>query len=190
MFDIEKWDRRYESLSVEEARPAVVLAAHTHLLPAVGDALDLACGMGGNARLLAERGLRTQAWELSGVAVAKIQAYAQQTGLPLVAKQRDIERDRPPAEAFDVIVVAHYLDRAVVPSIAKALRPGGLLFYQTFTREAVDSIGPRSEHYRLRPNELLRLFPRLRVLAYREEGRVGDLRTGWRNEALLVALKT
>ena len=64
-----------------------------------------------------------------------------------------------------------------------------MLFYQTYTRECVDVIGPRRSEYRLAINELLELFAGLRVLVYREEGRVGDLRIGWRNEAMLVAVK-
>jgi tellurite methyltransferase len=41
----------------------------------------------------------------------------------------------------------------------------------------------------LAENELLRLFSELRVLAYREEGRVGNMAEGFRNEAMIVAQK-
>lgn len=43
--------------------------------------------------------------------------------------------------------------------------------------------------YRLATQELLRLFHPLRILVYREEGRVGDTTCGLRNEAMLVAQK-
>ncbi|WP_240905903.1 hypothetical protein [Thiorhodococcus mannitoliphagus] len=71
--------------------------------------------------------------------------------------------------------------------MAAALRPGGLLLYQTFSREAVTDRGPSNPDYRLAPNELLRLFPGLIVRAYRDEGCVGDTRRGTRDIAFLVA---
>ena len=46
-----------------EARPAAVLTEFDHLLPAGGDALDVACGLGGNALHLARCGLSTRAWD-------------------------------------------------------------------------------------------------------------------------------
>lgn len=187
MADVEKWNNRYAEARVEDARPGLVLAQNVHLLPRSGMALDLACGLGGNARLLASRGLETRAWDLSQVAVEKLNRYARQCGLPLLAEQRDVERQPPSPESFDVVVVAHFLDRALAPRLVEALRPGGLLYYQTFTNDYVDAIGPKSAEYRLAPNELLQMFSGMRVVVYREEGRIGDLRQGWRNEAMLVA---
>jgi tellurite methyltransferase len=64
-----------------------------------------------------------------------------------------------------------------------------LLFYQTFTRYAVDAYGPPIPVYRLADQELLSLFRPLYLLVYREEGRVGDITRGWRNEAMLVGQK-
>ncbi|MGB5200409.1 MAG: SAM-dependent methyltransferase, partial [Sedimenticolaceae bacterium] len=68
-----------------------------------------------------------------------------------------------------------------------ALRPGGLLFYQTFTRERVDDDGPSTARFRLETNELLRLFPGLILRFYRDEGRVGDTARGFRNYAQMIA---
>ena len=71
--------------------------------------------------------------------------------------------------------------------MAAALRPGGLLFYQTFILDRVDDSGPRDGPFRLQTNELLQLFPDLIVRFYREEGRIGDIGRGFRNRAQLVA---
>ena len=179
-----KWDQRYRQAG---AAPAAleVLRENSHLLPAHGRALDLACGLGGSALLMAESGLDTEAWDLSSVALDSLVGRAGQ--LPLIAEVRDVVR-RPPGPAqFDVICVGHFLERAICPAIAVALRPGGLLFYQTFTRERVDQGGPSSERYLLAPNELLSLFPGLLVRFYREEGCLGDPGRGFRNRAQLVA---
>lgn len=187
MIDVGKWDARYRDADLAATQALSVLEQNAHLLPAQGLALDLACGLGASARLLAAHGLETLAWDLSPVAVARINADARDRALPLTAEQRDVEHAPPEPDRFDVIVVGHFLERSLAVPIARALGPGGLLFYQTFTDERVDETGPSRPEYRLRPNELLRLFGSLRVLVYREEGRVGDLSLGFRNEAMLVA---
>ena len=179
-----KWDGRYAD-SVAVAPPLEVLVDNAHLLPQAGDALDLASGLGGSALFMARRGLRVSAWDLSDVAVGRLRGLA--SGLPLSVEARDVIAQPPSPSSFDVITVGHFLDRSICASIAGALRPGGLLFYQTFSLERVDDSGPRDGPFRLQTNELLQLFPRLLVRFYRDEGRVGDISRGFRNRAQLVA---
>lgn len=181
-----RWDRRYRE-SERRPGPARVLTDYAHLLPAAGDALDLACGLGANARFLAARGLRVRAWDLSPVAIARAGERARAEGLSITAEVRDVSARPPEPERFDLIVVSRFLDRALAPALHASLRRGGLLYYQTFTRTHVTPTGPRSEDYRLADNELLTLFAGLQVVAYREEGRLGDLTRGFRDEAMLVA---
>ena len=181
-----RWDQRYSG--TREAIPvaAEVLRDYRHLLPAQGDALDLACGLGGNAWLLAEAGLQAQGWDISAVAVDALNRAVREAGLSVRARQRDVVKAPPDPASFDVIVVSHYLQRDLADALMAALRPGGLLFYQTFTRERVDSSGPRNPGFRLARNELLALFSGLVLRAYREEGALGDVTEGFRNEAMLV----
>jgi tellurite methyltransferase len=49
-----KWDARYRERD-RIPSPALVLSENLHLLPGSGAALDLACGLGENALLLAGR---------------------------------------------------------------------------------------------------------------------------------------
>ena len=184
----ERWDSRYRDAGGPHA-PAKVLLDNAHLLPPQGTALDLACGLGGNSLFLAGHGLQTYAWDISPVAVEKLSALARRQGLPVVAEVKDALRDPIPAARFDVVVVAHYLERALTGDIIRALKPGGLLFYQTFTRTAVTDAGPQKDEWRLAGGELLTMFAPLRPLVYREEGRIGDVSQGFRDKALLVALK-
>ncbi|MCG8043626.1 MAG: class I SAM-dependent methyltransferase, partial [Candidatus Thiodiazotropha endolucinida] len=95
----------------------------------------------------------------------------------------------PQTEQFDVIVVSYFLERSLIPTLIQALKPGGLVFYQTFTRQAVSSEGPQNPAFRLADQELLQLFSQLQVRVYREEGRLGDLSLGSRDVAMLVAQK-
>lgn len=183
-----KWDTVYGDGGVP-GRPSRVLVENRHLLPSRGDALEIACGLGGNAVLLAGQGLATRAWDLSGVAMARLADYGRAHGLPLECEARDVVANPPPPLSCDVVVVAHFLDRTLIPHIARALRPGGLVFYQSFTLARVTDTGPSNPDFRLADNELLALFAGLRVLVYREEGRTGDLGQGFRDEALIVAQK-
>ncbi len=181
-----KWDARYGQADAAAPQAAQVLREHVHLLPAAGDALDVACGLGGNAMLLAQRGLRVSAWDLSPVAIERL---AQSGVAGVHAEVRDLIADPPAAQSYDVVVVSYFLDRGLFPRLIDALRPGGLLFYQTFIRDKVDDKGPGNPDFLLASNELLQLAGDLQILVYREEGSVGDTAQGFRNEAMLVGRK-
>lgn len=185
----QKWDERYQNIQIGVNPAAQVLIENQHLLPTTGLALDLACGSGANAILLARRGLQTHAWDLSPTVIEKVNQYATRHKLDIHAAVHDVTVTSLTPESLDVIVVSHFLERSLCPAITKALKPGGLLFYQTFIRDRVDTTGPGNPEFRLASNELLRLFEGLRVLVYREEGTVGDQTRGFRNEAWLVGMQ-
>ncbi|MES9833203.1 MAG: methyltransferase domain-containing protein [Candidatus Thiodiazotropha sp. DIVDIV] len=183
------WDERYGDQD-KIPRPAEVLLSNSHLLPSNGSALDLACGLGGNAMHLAALGLDVVAWDLSPVAIQRLQQLAQEKNLQnLKAEVRDVERHPPSANQFDVIVVSYFLERSLTAALINALKPGGLIYYQTFIRDAVSSEGPKNSNFRLADQELLRLFNKLKIRLYREEGRLGDPTRGSRDVAMLVAEK-
>lgn len=183
-----KWNRRYRQAR-EAGTCARVLSDHLHLLPRQGEALDLACGLGGNALALARSGLSTQAWDLSDVAVARLQQLAEQQRLPLKARCVDLEHDALPPASFDVICVSGFLDRSLCPAITAALRPGGLLFYQTFTTAKRGTSGPSNPDYLLRHSELPQLFSELVPLVYLEEIHGTHSDPALADQAYLVALK-
>jgi len=184
-----EWNNRYQTPLTDIPPPCQVVAAYAHLLPATGTALDLACGLGANALLLARHGLETYAWDYAETALERLQADAQIQQVPIYTERRDVVVSPPPADTFDVIVVCHFLDRRLAPALTQALKPNGLLFYQTFTRTSVNDCGPKNPDFRLAENELLHLFADLQIVVYREEGKIGDISQGFRNEALLIARK-
>lgn len=187
--DAEKWDTRYRTGGHDRNTPARVLADFQHLLPEKGTALDLACGTGANAMLLAKKGLDTTAWDISVEALKKLSARANAAALNIRMENRDVVTAPPSAETFDVIVVSYFLERDLFPYLIDALRTGGLLFYQTFIRDKTDETGPGNPVYLLAVNELLCLCASLRILYYHEEGTVGNTKSGFRNEAMLIGLK-
>lgn len=185
--DADKWDARYRDTA--ERPPARVLVENVHLLPPQGRALDLACGLGANALVLATHGLETLAWDSSAVAIERLRSLARARGVGVHAAVRDVVRQPPEPRNFDVIVVSHFLDRSLTAQLIAALRPHGLLYYQTFTRTRVGDSGPQNPAYLLEDGELLAMFAPLQPLVYREEGRVGNTHSGFRGQAMLVACK-
>lgn len=185
-----KWDAIYKN-TPPDLRPeaAYVLQTYEYLLPSYGIAIDLACGLGGNALFLAKRGFKTRAWDLSPVAVARLNRIAQRDKLDLVCEVRDLENAELPHQSFDVLVMTRFLDRNLTKALVDALRPGGLLYFQTFIRDKDPSLGPENPEYLLAQNELARMFSGLVLRAYGESGRVGDLSRGLRGEAFLVGQK-
>jgi tellurite methyltransferase len=185
----EKWDRIYSQDEPGRQTPAPILTENAFLLPPAGDALDLACGLGANAIFLAEHGLKVTALDISSTAVEKLNAYAGCRRLTIDARQEAVTPASLPYSAFDVIVISRFLDRSLNAAIIAALKPGGLLFYQTFTRLKVAAEGPNNPAYLLEPGELLDLFSPLRPVFYRENAVIGDLRQGLRNEAQFIGQK-
>lgn len=187
--EIEKWNKRHWSGYNTIPEPANVLKEYAYLLPEQGKALDLACGLGGNALYLAKKGLTVDAWDFSPVAIDVVNHHAKRENLSINAQVRDITIAPPQPDSFDVIIVSYFLDRTITHSLLAALKPGGLLFYQTFTRKKVSDTGPNNPAYLLKANELLALFKELEVRIYREEAFCGDTKKGLRNEALFIGEK-
>ncbi|MDF1588613.1 MAG: class I SAM-dependent methyltransferase [Gammaproteobacteria bacterium] len=183
-----KWDRIYKDRPIL-ASASLVLQQNKHLLPRSGTALDIACGQGGNAVLLAESGLTVDAWDLSPVAIEQLDLIAMQKGLTIDTKVIDVMAHPLEISKFDVITVSYFLERTLCSSIIAALKPSGVLFYQTYCQQKVFEQGPTNPDYLLTDNELLTLFSGLNIRVYREEALLGQHDQGWRNQAMLVAQK-
>ena len=186
---VEKWDRIYRETQLDPGLAVPVLSENAFLLPPSGTALDLACGLGANAVFLAVRGFDVLAIDQSSVAVDRLKEYALARRLPITARRQWVDPDHFPKGGFDVIVVSRFLDRKLGAAIMHSLNSGGLLYYQTYTREKTGESGPRNPDYLLTENELLRQFASLCVIHYRENGSIGDIRQGLRNEAQFIGRK-
>ena len=70
-------------------------------------------------------------------------------GLRIETRACNVITDPPKTESFDVIVVSRFLERRLFPYLAAALKPQGLLFYQTFTAVKAKDAGPNNPDYLL-----------------------------------------
>lgn len=163
--DARRWDARYLADmrdSFEHPRP--FLLEHAHILPSKGLALDVAMGLGGNAGFLLQHGLRVIGVDISSVAIRKAAAYLPDL-MPVIA---DLGHFYIPPDSFDVIINFLYLQRNLWPAFQIALRPRGILIFETLTCE-MRAIHPEIDpEFLLNPGELARAFPALQTLVYRE----------------------
>ena len=149
--------------------PSAWVCRFARLIAAGGAVLDLACGQGRHARYLAGLGYLVEAVDRDSAALA---ALAGVTGI--TTRCADLESAPWPCGAgrFDGIVVANYLHRPLVPALLSALRPGGVMIYETFALGNEKLGRPSNPEFLLRPDELLQWVDgRLHVLAF-EQGLV------------------
>lgn len=173
---------RTRNTQTPDLLPARLLLNHRHRLPTGSQAaaLDVACGRGRNALYLAELGLTVDAMDRDEQALAELAATARRRQFPtLTTHAIDLEADaaNPPALPrmhYDAITVFFYLHRPLFPLLLRALKPGGLLIYETFTLDNhLRRQHPRRREFCLEPNELLALTQGLWVLHY-DEGEHAD----------------
>ncbi|MDH5785717.1 MAG: methyltransferase domain-containing protein [Chromatiales bacterium] len=162
----EKWDQRYQQMAGSDTPPASILPHYRQLIPSAGRALELACGLGANALYLASLGLEVDAWDISTVAIEKLEQAAVGQGLVVHTRVCDLLEVRLETNHYDLIIVSRFLQRELCPAMAAALKPGGVLFYQTFTTRR--DKGPSNPDFLLQPGELPSLFAGLEVLVYQE----------------------
>ena len=169
--DREKWQRRYAEGGYEgRTHPTRMLEEWLGALPrpAGARALDLACGAGRNAVFLASRGYRVDAMDISSVALARGAATARTMGVEVEWIEVDLDDAVLEPGRYDLVVVSRYVNRGLSGAITGALRDGGHLLYEQHLVTDRDVGGPTSARFRVAPNELLGMFPGLRVLYYRE----------------------
>ena len=176
--DREKWNKKYETATVAATGPDSWLVECINRIrfespnDRLERALDLACGLGHNSIWLARNGLRMDAIDISqrGLEIASQNADAQGAEVRWVAA--DVDHWVPEHESYDIAMVFRFLDRVATPHIIRdALRPGGWLIYETFSRAQLDRADNhlRNPDFTLAPGELSdTMFTGLDVVVDRE----------------------
>lgn len=139
----------------------------SHLVPAGGSVLDIACGAGRHMKWFAERGHAVTGIDRSPEALRAAAAF----GSTILA---DIENGPWPltndsqVRQFDAVIVTNYLWRPLFPLMSRSLAPGGVLIYETFAK-GNETIGkPSRPDFLLQPAELLRVFSKLHIVAFEQ----------------------
>jgi tellurite methyltransferase len=173
------WNQKYRERSHMSLQPdPFLVSACSEFLEGVtpGSALDVAGGVGRHALWLAQRGWDVTLVDISEVGIelarknfAKLEHKTERLGtvkftVSDLATIGDLGREK-----YDLVLVFFYLQRSLFPALIKALKPGGLLIYKTYTLEQRHfGGGPSHPMHLLKPNELLHTFAQLQVLYYHE----------------------
>ena len=128
--------------------------------------LDLACGSGRHAALLASLGHAVLAVDQDVSAIEDL------LNPRIQAQQEDLEGAIWPLadQQFSGIVVTNYLYRPFLDHLPQMLSEGGVLIYETFADGNAQFGKPSNPNFLLKPGELLALAAHsdLKVIAYED----------------------
>ena len=147
------------------ASPEEWVKKHIHLIPEKSTVADIACGKGRHTRLLLRRGFFVVAFDKD---VSGLRDIPPTPNLRVV--EVDLEADneclKHPKE-FSAIIVVNYLHRPLFDNLIHALKPGGILIYQTFMVGNERYGRPHNTDYLLKENELsTRLEAEFRIIEF------------------------
>ena len=149
--------------------PSSWVTRWAHLFQPGATALDLACGSGRHTRWLAARGLAVTALDRDAAAVEPLRELAEVLVADIECSQVGGASAWPLGDRqFDLVLVTNYLWRPLWPQVLGAVRPGGLLVYETFA-QGNETVGrPARPAFLLQPGELLQVCRGWRVLGYED----------------------
>lgn len=163
-----------QSIATTIPFPSSFLVEHRHQLPK-GKILDVASGYGRNAFYLASLGYSVTALDRDKEALRAIQHQIQDSRAShMVVQHQDLENGSPNSldlgtELYEGLIVFFYLYRPLFPSFLRALKPGGVLIFETFLidNHRINN-HPRRKEFCLEHNELVQLAKGLRIVHYEE----------------------
>ncbi len=150
--------------------PAHFLAEH--LPETKGRALDVAMGKGRNALFLASNGYDVVGLEKDKDSINVCRAVAKDLGLNIEIRETDLEDMSSyniENSSYNLVICFCYLQRNLIPLMKEALKPGGIIIYETFLIDEHLTTGhPKRRDFCFEHNELLNNFREFRILYYRE----------------------
>ncbi|WP_457747437.1 class I SAM-dependent methyltransferase [Sulfurimonas sp.] len=179
--DKERWNRRYKEKPFRNYVEPIIAKYIDEA--DVGYALDIACGQGRNTHFLAENGFEVDAVDLSDYALSCVKDMENVHKIEVDLDEYDLEKNR-----YNLIVNMNYLNRKFYHQIKEALKPNGVLIFETFIIAHGDFDNPSNPEYLLRKNELLHAFIGMDIIYYEERDDV-NLRDEKTRVASLVARK-
>ena len=169
--DRERWNKKY-STNVIPTKVVKVVEDFAKL--ATGNrALDLACGMGRNAKYLASLGFKVDALDISPIAIESLKNIEN-----IEPKEVDFDTYILPENSYDLIVCTYFLKRELFTQIEKALKEDGIFIFETFMYHPDNTKVPSNRIFLLNEGELEATFDdRYEILHLREfmeEGVCGE----------------
>ena len=119
------------------------------------DALEIACGSGRNSIFLAKNGFNVTALDISDIAIETLNNQKIEN---IKTKIVDLENYIPQENSYDLIVKTNYLDKVLIPKLAKALKKDGILFIETYMQHEENEKKDSNPEYLLKEEELKSFF--------------------------------
>jgi tellurite methyltransferase len=155
--DRSKWDQRYAQDSHRKrTQPGEFIAQWIDRVT-VGNALDVACGLGQKSMFLAEIGFQVDAIDVSAIGLERASQMAVAQGLDVNWIQHDLDQPYDFKKKYDLIIVMWYVDLALVRRLCEHLAPGGYLLCEEHLacdNEGSEFVGPKNASFRVAPNAL------------------------------------
>lgn len=167
------WEERYVDPAYAESPPDPFVerfaAAHSP-----GRALDLACGTGRHAALLARHGWQVTAVDSSRAAIERLRSREPS----IDARVADLERGEfeIAPESFDAILDCLYVQRDLWPEIRRGVRPGGHFLALVPLRDDDAEVRPMNPAHLVEAGELLEAFAGWIATACEERKQAGRRR--------------
>lgn len=160
--DKERWDEKYLNNQIPD-EPIKLITDYAKLSNGT-QALDIACGMGRHSKYLASLGFEVDALDISSVALSQLEA------LPHIhAKEVDFDTYTLPKEKYDLIVCTYYLERKLFPQMIEAVKPEGMILFETFLHHPDNERAPSNPAFMLQAGELASSFGESCELLYLQE---------------------
>ncbi len=133
--------------------------------------LDLACGSGRNGLYLIENNIPVTFADVNAEMLEQVKQSLSRTS---VNKQKlaqywpvDFETAQTTPlqdKSFAAVMVFRYLHRPLFEQIKAAIKPGGIIIYETFTEQQAQFGRPKNPDFLLKPAELVKLFDGWKIL--------------------------
>jgi len=185
--DAVKWNGRYQcdGLYRQQGHPSYMLQKFVHLLPLDGVVLDAAAGVGVNTLFLAQQRMSVVALDISEVGLRLLRQQAAELGVRVDTAVFDLTHPYFPPNCVDAILNFRFLERSAFAAYRQALRPGGLLFFETFVYMGEEE----KPGYFLESGELNQAFADFELIHSAEMTIHGQRSGKMRHVAQLVARK-
>lgn len=130
-----------------------LLRDHIQLMQ--GHVLDLACGFGRNGLFCLQQGCEVTFAERNELALDDIKVRANSSLAHYWPVDLELPDTQPMAgKSYEGILVFRYLHRPLMTSILAAIKPGGVLIYETFTEQQAGIGRPTNPDFLLKSGEL------------------------------------
>jgi len=151
-----KWNEKYKSTpKLLEKREVGQKLREALTYATIGHALDIASGAGKNSIFLAENNFEVESLDISSVALDVLKSKGYKN---ITTKLIDLDGYNPMENCYDFIVMTNYLDREIIPKLAKALKKKGILFIETYMAHEINTKKTSNPDYLLKKDELKTFF--------------------------------